>query len=285
MSTSQQNFKAYSFAHHGDVYQILEKVFSEHGINYYLNGANARDVALYKAGARPSRATADIDFAVMVPDHKSFETLKINLKKNGFEDTIELMPYRLIHTKSSTIIDLLPYGQIAQDYSVSFTEWQVELSTVGMTEVASAIEVFEHPEGISIPVSPSHGLVILKLIAWSEKPERTKDLGDIAALLESAWPLYEPELYIEDSAHADLFEDENFETSTAAAQVMGRKMQEVLQLNNVLRNDILTMFEAELKKETGPVSIAIATAMDRDIAFAQNIIKAIKKGIIEKHTI
>lgn len=192
------------------------------------------------------------------------------------------MPYRLFHTKSQTDIDLLLYGQIAQDYTVSFTERQVALSTVCMTELASATEVFD--EGFGIPVSPSHGLVILKLIAWSEKPSRTKDLGDIAALLESAWPLYEPELFVEDSAHADLFDAEDFETSTAAVQVMGRKMQEVLQLNNALRTDILSMFEAELKRETGPISIAIATALERDIAFAQSILKSIHKGITENHT-
>tara|TARA_R110002033_G_scaffold160508_2_gene196850 strand:+ start:8321 stop:9178 length:858 start_codon:yes stop_codon:yes gene_type:complete len=284
MSTSPQSFKKYSFANHKEVYQILDTVFVANGITYYLIGANARDVALYRAGAKPSRTTADIDFAVMVPDHARFEKLKNHLIKEGFETANSGMPYRLFYTKSNTIIDLLPYGQIAQDYTVSFTERQLELSTVGMTEVASATEVFEHPEGFSIPVSPSHGLVILKLIAWSEKPDRTKDLGDIAELLETAWPLYEPELFIEDSVHADLFNTEDFETGTAAAQVMGRKMQQVLQLNDELRTSILNMFEAELATETGPISIAIATAMDRNIAFAQRIIEAIKKGITEKHT-
>ncbi|TLF47113.1 nucleotidyl transferase AbiEii/AbiGii toxin family protein [Maribacter aurantiacus] len=281
MSTSPQNFKAYSFAHHAEVYQILEKVFASHGIHYYLIGANARDVALYKAGAKPSRATADIDFALMVPDHASFESLKTDLKKHGFEDTKGQMPYRLFHTKSNTVIDLLPYGQIAQDDTVSFTERQVELSTVGMMEVGTVTEVFEHPEGLSIPVSPAHGLVILKLIAWSEKPDRTKDLGDIASLLETAWPLYEPELYTEDSEHADLFDAENFEMGTAAGQVMGRKMQQVLKLNEVLKGKIVGMLEDELKKQTGPLSIEIAIKMERDIDFAQRIIKAIKMGITE----
>ena len=285
MSTSHKSFKIYSFSQHTEVYQILERVFASHGISYYLIGANARDVVLYKAGAKPSRATADIDFAVMVPDHASFEALKKEIKQHGFEDTKGQMPYRLFHAKSNTVIDLLPYGLIAQDDTVSFTEKQIALSTVGMTEVASATEVFEHPEGYSIPVSPSHGLVILKLIAWSEKPSRTKDLGDIAALLEAAWPLYEPELFVEDSTYADLFDAENFDISNAAAQVMGRKMQEVLQLNAALRINILNMFETELATETGPITIAIATAMDRNIDFAQSILNAIHKGITHKHTL
>lgn len=280
MSTLPQNFKAYSFAHHAEVYLILEKIFASHGIHYYLIGANARDIALYKAAAKPSRATADIDFAVMVADHASFEALKTDLKKYGFDDTKGQMPYRLLHTQSNTVIDLLPYGKIAQDDTVSFAELQIELSTVGMAEVATATEVFEHPAGLSIPVSPAHGLVILKLIAWSEKPDRTKDLSDIAELVEAAWPLYEPELYVENAAHADVFNAEDFETSTAAALVMGRKMQEVLQLNETLRTTILSMLETELKKETGPISIAIAIATGQNIAFAQGILAAIKKGIV-----
>lgn len=284
MSTSHPSFKGYSFAHCAEVYRILDTVFTAHGISYYLIGANARDVALYKAGQKPSRATADIDFAVMVPDYKSFDALKADLHQNGFEDTKGKMPYRMFHTISNTIIDLLPYGQIAQNHTISFIERQVELSTVGMAEVATASEIFEHPEGISIPVSPSHGIVILKLIAWSEKPGRSKDLGDIAALLEAAWPLYEPELFRPDSEHADLFADENFETGTAGAQVMGRKMQQVLRLNETLRSLILGLFKDELARESGPLTVAIATTMKRDIAFSQRILEAIVKGITEEHT-
>ena len=45
------------------------------------------------------------------------------------------------------------------------------------------------------------------------------------------------------------------------------------------------MFETELATETGPITIAIATAMDRNIDFAQSILNAIHKGITHKHTL
>lgn len=220
----------------------------------------------------------------MVPGHESYAALKTDLYQHGFEDTKGGMPYRLYHTKSNTVIDLLPFGQIAQDHTVSFTERHVELSTVGMAQVAEAAEIFKHPEGPSIPVSPAHGLVVLKLIAWSEKPERTKDLGDIASLLDAAWPLYEPELYTEDSAHGDLFDAEDFVTSIVAARVMGRKMQDILQLNDELRVSILDMVDKELKNLSGPISVAIATSMDRNIEFAQRILQAMRIGITEERT-
>lgn len=66
MSTSNPTYKDYSFAKHGEVYRILEEVFTANDIKYYLVGANARDVQLYKAGIKPTRSTADIDFAVIL---------------------------------------------------------------------------------------------------------------------------------------------------------------------------------------------------------------------------
>ena len=67
MSTSDQSYKQYSFAEHKEVYQKLETAFVKFNAHYYLIGANARDVQLYKAGQKPNRGTADIDFAVMIP--------------------------------------------------------------------------------------------------------------------------------------------------------------------------------------------------------------------------
>jgi predicted nucleotidyltransferase len=281
MSTSPQSFKVYSFAQHTEVYHILERVFASHGISYYLIGANARDIALYKAGENPGKATADIDFAVMVPDHASFVALKTQLIKEGFEGAGGTMPHRLHHSKSKTIIDLLPYGQIAQKYTVSFMDRKVELSTIGFNEVGTATEVFESPGGISIPVSPAHGLVILKLIAFSEKPERTKDLTDIAALLKAAWPLYEPEFFATDSAHADLFNVDDFDMATAAARLMGRKMRLALLPNKDLLLKIALFLETDYTENNGPLSLAITKALDSNLENSHAILKALHKGLIE----
>lgn len=83
MSTSNLTYKEYSFAHHKEVYQLLETVFREFKIFYYLIGANARDVALYNAGQKPTRATGDIDFAIMLPDIPTYEALLQELENKG----------------------------------------------------------------------------------------------------------------------------------------------------------------------------------------------------------
>lgn len=120
MSTSNLTYKDYSFANHKEVYQALEEVFIKHDIIYYLVGANARDVQLYKAGIKPTRGTADIDFAVMVPDFQVYDLIFEELCKRGFRKTNE--NYRLIYDKTNTVLDLMPYGKIEQDYTVNFDE-------------------------------------------------------------------------------------------------------------------------------------------------------------------
>lgn len=105
MSTSNPTYKDYSFSHHGKVYLILEKIFAQFGIAYYLVGVNARELQLYKAGIKPSRATADIDFAVMVSDFQVYNYLFDTLAEHGFAKTSE--NYRMIYNKTNRIIDLM----------------------------------------------------------------------------------------------------------------------------------------------------------------------------------
>ena len=278
MSISDQSYKAYSFANHKEVYLALEKCFLCFGIKYYLIGANARDVQLYKAGAKPNRGTADIDFALMLPDIEKYNELKTYLLSQGFDQARGNLPYRLIYAASNTVIDLLPYGQIAQKNTVQFNERNMELSVVGLHEVAFDTEIFTHPEGFTIPVTPAHGIVILKLISWSEKPERTKDLMDIKALLDAAWELYVDDIFTENSEYMDLF-DEDFETHIVAARVMGRKMQNILNRDAQLKTIITNELKKELDGKAATKSQQIIAGTEQSIKEIQSIFNALLMGI------
>ena len=244
MSISNPTYKDYSFANHGEVYQILEEVFTSHNIKYYLIGANARDVQLYKAGLKPARNTADIDFAVMVPDFEKYDMLFNELRSRGFEKTSER--YRLIYDETNTILDLLPYGEIEQDYTINFDARDISLSVLGFKEVGEqAEEVTIKEAGFSLPTSPVVGLIILKLVSWNDKKDRIKDLEDISLLLNSGWEFYEAEAY---KKHQDLFNDD-FEMTSAAARILGRKMKPILASNDELYQTIIDILdEAILEK-------------------------------------
>jgi len=204
-------------------------------------------------------------------------------KKHGFEKSFGNMPYSLFHAESKTTIDLLPFGGIEEERMVRFTEGNLELSAVGMTQVSKEVETFDHPYGIALPVSPAHGLVILKLIAWCEKPgDRVKDLGDTANILRIAWALYEPEMFREDAQHSDLFEMENFDTQLVGARIMGRKMKRILVLDAALEVKINDLLNQEIQDSSSPLAIALVKALSCNMNYAKEIIKSLKLGVTEK---
>jgi predicted nucleotidyltransferase len=281
MNTSDLTYKEYSFADHKEVYLKLEEVFRRFDAHYYLIGANARDVQLYRAGKKPNRGTADIDFAVMLPSMEVYDEIRVHLKTIGFEEAYGKMPYRLFYPESNTVIDLLPYGEFAQENTIHFKERNMELSIVGFQEVGTSTEIFEHPEGITLPVSPAHGIVILKLVSWSEKSTRTKDLLDIHALIEGAWEIYQDEVYTSDSPHADLLEVDPFDIHHTAARIMGRKMQAILDQSVQLKTTIHTALN---KKEVQGAKTAkqMAVEMDKTVEEIEVIFDAILQGITDE---
>lgn len=276
---SESTFKEYSFTEHQEVYELLEKLFSQYGVSYYLIGANARDVQLYKQGIKPMRMTGDIDFAVMVPDIDTYEELFEELCNLGFRK-IKSLPYRLIFEKTDTALDILPYGQIEQEYTIKFTDRNLELSVLGFKEVGEFIEnVSIEEQGLTLPVTPIEGIFILKLISWSEKPnDREKDLEDLSFLLKHAWDLYEVEAYQD---HLDLFEEEDFDMTRAAAKIIGRKMKPIIENNEYLYKKIVEIIEAGVKeKETAEMlEIKITQELNNSIEETQQILAQVLKGL------
>lgn len=278
MSISNLTYKDYSFANHGEVYKILEEVFAIHNIKYYLIGANARDVQLYKVGIKPTRGTADIDFAVMVPDFDVYDLIFETLCYKGFRRTKE--NYRLIYDKSNTVLDLMPYGEIEQEYTVNFNSRDISLSVLGFKEVGEKAENIHIEEaGFSLPTSPVVGLIILKLVSWSDKQDRTKDLEDISLLLNSGWEFYEAEAY---ENHLDLFNDD-FEMTKVAARIIGRKMKPILVLNETLYTTIMAILDSAIleKSRAQNTEVMLAKHMNKTLHEVQVILNEIKRGITE----
>ncbi len=278
MTTSTPTYKDYSFQHHGKVYTILENVFTKFGITYYLIGANARDVHLYQNKIKPVRGTADIDFAIMVPDFILYNDVFKELCQLGFKKVNE--PYRLIFTETNTVLDLMPYGEIEESNTINFIDRNLTLSVLGFNEVGEHIQNIEiAEEGFTLPVSPVEGLFILKLISWNDKPYfRTKDLEDIAFVLKHAWYIYEEEAYKE---HPDLFNDENFDRNTAAAKIIGKKMASILVKNDTLLKTVIGILKETIKdnNKAGDPEIVISKKLNITIEQAKTILTYILDGI------
>ncbi|MCC5924229.1 MAG: nucleotidyl transferase AbiEii/AbiGii toxin family protein [Crocinitomicaceae bacterium] len=280
MSNTYNSFKQYAFAEHQAAFQTLITVFEAFSIRYFLIGAQARNVHFYRQGIKPMRGTRDIDFAVMVETIEDYNRLKNELLNNGFETTLD--PYRLNWKLGETVIDLLSFGQIEQDYTVNFDDRDIELSVLGFRELNEELEEYfiDQDQSVSIPVPPLHGIFILKLLSWDDKkPDREKDLVDLYQIIDNYWSFVSDEAY---EKHLDLFTDD-FETLITAARILGRNLKGTLSKSKVLQKKILTILEHQSTSidKPGLMMQKFAEQGDINLERVKQLIDEVVKGIKE----
>ncbi|HEY9084037.1 MAG TPA: nucleotidyl transferase AbiEii/AbiGii toxin family protein [Vicingaceae bacterium] len=278
MSSTYKNLKHYAFSEHATAFKVLTEVFREFSIHYFLIGAQARDVHFYQQGIKPNRGTRDIDFAVMMQDMAGYNELKEALNQKGFENTKD--PFRLNWSQGDTVIDLLPFGQIEEDYTVNFDERDLELSVLGYSELNEELQEFylDEDESVSIPVPPLHGIFLLKLLSWDDtKPDRNKDLKDLNQILNNYWAFVENEAY---EKHLDLFDDD-FTMDMAAARILGRHLKATILKSPTLQTNIIRILEEQTNQIDPPGLMlqSFAGENDTSIEEVKILLDEILKGI------
>jgi predicted nucleotidyltransferase len=213
----------------------LERGFEKFGIDFYLVGAVARDVWMSGINSiTPRRTTGDLDFAVLVNAAGIYEELRDYLIRSAdFQPTRE-NAFVLIW-KDKTEVDLLPFGVIAD------MDGKLTISGIGNTAIyfPGLQEVYEQGlprlelEGVhSFKFCSLPGIVILKLLAWDDRPElRRDDIIDISDILNHFFQMQDQEIW---ENHFDLFEEEMTDLRLIAARVMGREMSRIARRNEKL---------------------------------------------------
>lgn len=278
MSNTSKGIKNSLFDNHKKAFEIILETFNEFKISYYLIGAQARDVHFLAKGIKPTRGTRDIDFAIMMQDIHQYNELKGKLVAKGFIETKD--PFRLNFNLGETVIDLLPFGEIEEDYTINFDQRDLELSVLGFRELNKEKEnhVIDDNEDISIPVPPLHGIFLLKLLSWDDtKPNREKDLLDINLILNNYWTFIEDEAY---SNHTDLFTDD-FTTQNASARILGRKLQNTMKSTEVLSSRIKEILTSQIKQENpdGLMLRTLASKEQRSIEDIKSLLQQVLDGI------
>lgn len=261
----------------------LERGLVLFGIDFYLVGAVARDVWMSGINKlEPRRTTADIDFAVLINEKGTYEALKEYLIKNeGFHSSRENQFVLIWKDKSQ--VDLLPFGNIEDE------DGTVTIDGLGLTSInlQGFAEVFE--EGLpeidlegkqQFKVCTLPGIVLLKMIAWNDRPEiRRDDIKDISDILNHFFDMHDNEIW---ENHHDLFQDENPDLKLIAARVMGREMKKITNRSDELYNRI----EGILNNNTQDIAnSAMATIMieyfDNTLEDNVQLLKQLKQGILE----
>lgn len=238
MSSYKINFKQIRQSNIS-VFEALERALKNIEVDFYLIGAQSRDVWINHLDLKEKRTTADIDYLVYIKDHNTWnELIKYLTKEENFKQD-EKLPYRFYQ---DGIVDLIPFGEIEEDGEVVLENLRTELSVVGCKEVAENETITEgYFKIIKLP-----GLCILKLIAYGEKPDnRAKDFDDYLFLVRNYHEIAGDELFM--GNYDDLIEDD-FDLMAASARMLGRHLKPTLNSNESLKNKILSVLKGKLMK-------------------------------------
>ena len=277
MSTSNQTYKELAIPYFKEVFDIIDEVLKKEKIPYYIVGVSAIALELLKKGKKPSRGTKDIDFALMVSYMDEYDKVVDLLVKKGFKKV--KLPWTIYHPDYDVAVDLLPFGQIEENDTVSFNERYSDLHVLGFKEVLeNAVEIPVEQKVAKVPPLP--GMIILKLVAWSDRPEeRDNDLADVLKIIEAYFE-HEWDDIVE--SHYDLLDqlDEVNGELKIAARVLGRKAREYLLKSETLSNRIFGLLEKHLSDaESSEIGRKWAAIKDIDIEEAMAILKEFENGI------
>jgi predicted nucleotidyltransferase len=235
MNFFQTNFDAIRLAYK-PIFDALERALQKFDVDYYLIGAQSRDVWTNHLDIK-KKQTRDIDYYVFINDKNTWDKLNSYLIEIEKFERDNDQPYRFYFAGLN--MDLLPFGGIEENEEIAFDNPPMKISVYGSKAVTQNAAVIHGKYNvITLP-----GLCILKLIALNEKPDRSKDWQDILLILHNYFNITGYELF--EGPYEDLF-DNYFETNIAAARMLGRHMQKIIQNNITLRNKILHTLHGKL---------------------------------------
>lgn len=277
MSTSNQTYKKLAITYFNEVFEIIDKILIKENVPYYLIGATAIALELLKKGIKPSRGTKDIDFAIMVSSMEEYDAIINAFEKEGFKKA--KAPFTVYHPEFNVAVDLLPFGQIAENDTVSFNQRYSDLHVLGFKEI------LENPNEVPIEdyvakVPPLAGMVILKLVAWSDRPEeRENDLADILKIIDAYYD-YEWDAIVE--KHFDLMDVEPFDQLKIAARLLGRHARTYLLKSDILSKRIFDLLETNLANaEASTIARRWAAIKNIAVEEALTLLAEFERGLKE----
>lgn len=271
--------KIRSEGNYKEILEALERGFSKFGIDFYLVGATARDVWMRGVHDKPpKRATSDIDFCIMIKDSYVFDELKNYLiEEEGF------VPYKenafVLIWKDKTQVDLIPFGELEKEgvatvRGTGFTSMNVE----GFKEVFEQASEEIQTEEMQFKVCTLSGIVILKLIAWDDRPEmRGDDIDDIADIIKNYFHFNSDAIY---EHHNDLFGDDDLDE--IASQYLGREIGKIISKSEKLITRVKGILEKGLSdSDSNNLDELLARESDETIDYSRSLISHILAGIKE----
>jgi predicted nucleotidyltransferase len=123
-------------------------------------------------------------------------------------------------------------------------------------------------------------MVILKLIAWSDRPEeRENDLSDILNIIQHYYNLKWDEIV---EMHFDTLDKEPFDELQIAAEVLGRHAKLYLQKSEAISTRVMKLLVTNLEDASkSAIARDWAKKIDKEIEYAFALLGAFQRGITQ----
>jgi predicted nucleotidyltransferase len=211
---------------------------------------------------------------------QQYEELLTFLEKTGNFIKDKNIPQRIYTADNEFMIDLLPFGKIENAYYITFHDKDnTKISTLGLQEVFERSLPFQFENKLEILAATLPGIIILKLIAWNDKPEsRNKDLKDIAFIIDNYFNLQDDLIY---EKYNRYFEND-LEIDQIAAIALGCEIKEILAISNVLYQAVLDILQKHIALNSDSTMVqTMATELDVDADKVIEYLNLILQGIHE----
>ncbi|HVW99508.1 MAG TPA: hypothetical protein VHA52_03575, partial [Candidatus Babeliaceae bacterium] len=229
----------------------------------------------------PERTTGDIDFAVLINDTGIYEQLKEYLIEKENFSAYSGNAFVLIW-QDGTEVDLLPFGALEDEnrkVTVSGTGYS-SVHVDGFKEVyEEGLPTVELENNHSFKFCTLPGIVLLKLVAWDDRPEeRRDDIKDIAYILLHFFDMYQETIWAE---HNDLFMDDANELPSIAARVMGREIRKITERSDALHERIASILNKNTEDLTSSRAAEIMVEVTKnEVSDNFKLLEEINKGFL-----
>ena len=152
------------------------------GVEVLVIGAVARDIVIrHLLGARPERATKDVDVAVAVAvaDWAAYEDLTSSLQRSSGPS------HRFV--VDGVDVDVIPFGGVeSPGRSITWPD-EMTMDVHGFAEAHRRAVLVRLPGGLEVRVASLAAQSALKALAWRDRRhEGTKDAIDLRTILTAA---------------------------------------------------------------------------------------------------
>jgi predicted nucleotidyltransferase len=168
--------------------RTLDAVMKQLAIPYFVIGASARDILVeHVHGLDTARATRDIDFAVAISSWDDYDHLKARLTATG-KFTLSAHVHRLMfgQDEGAYPLDLVPFDGVEKEGELVWPpHGEFVMNVAGYGDAyASALDIEIEP-GFQVKIVSLPAMVVLKILAWNDRPERDKHASDVFLVLRS----------------------------------------------------------------------------------------------------